>query len=225
MSASSTRGSTGRGTSQAPLPRVNTPVLLSLPDVDHDLPSRVEDRYDDLVVVAVVAVPGRSRRGSDGEVLTLAWATPPRGLLAVACILVEQRLVSPPLWLLRPFGPRSRLQRRRYARADVTVRAMVSGGEPAWRIAGQVSDLSEGGARIMLEAASAPPAGAGDLVWLDLGLPEEPVHTVATLLGVDLLGGGRRQVRLQFDLHERPGERVRRAVLKRQLEGRGGDDR
>ncbi len=211
----------------AAVPRVNTTVLLAFPDVDHDLPSRIEDLRGDLVVVAAVEVPGAPRRRSDGEVLTLAWASPPRGLLSVACVLVEQqRGLTPPVWLLRPFGPLSRLQRRRYARADVCAKAVVSGGaDPGWVLTGQVTDLSEGGARVLLDGGEGVQAGPGDLVCVDVALTGGPVRTVGTLLGLDLLGAGRRQVRLQFDLDERDGERVRRAVLQRQLEARSAEGR
>lgn len=215
------------GSLVAGLPRVNASVLLALPDVDHDLPSRIEDLHGDLVVVAAVDVPGRPGPRSDGEVVGLAWATAPRGLLSVACVLVEQRLTAvPPVWLLRPFGPLHRLQRRRYARADVGARAVVAGGaDPGWVVTGQVTDLSEGGARVLLEGRADVQAGSGDLVSIDIALPGAPVRTLGTLLGLDLLGSGRRQVRLQFDLTERDGERVRRAVMQRQLEARRGEGR
>jgi hypothetical protein len=205
------------------LPDVNTPVLVAVPEVDHDLPSRVEDLRGDCVVVAAVTVPGRPERHRAGQVVTLAWAVPPRGLMSVACELVEHERSSPPLWVLRPFGQFRRLQRRRYARADVAARTVVSG--PGWSVVGLLSDLSEGGARVLLDAGQKVAAAVDDTVTVEVCLPQGSVRTASTLIGVDALAAGRHQLRLQFDLSERDGEHVRRAVMQRQLENRRLEDR
>ncbi|WP_380163540.1 flagellar brake protein [Jannaschia sp. R86511] len=205
------------------LPGINTPVLVAVPEVDHDLPSRVEDLRGEHIVIAAVTVPGRPERHRQGQVVTLAWAIPPRGLLSVACELVEHERSNPPLWVLRPFGPFQKLQRRRYARADVAARVVVSGEE--WTVPGLLADLSEGGARVLLDAGAKLPAEVGDTVVAEVGLPSRPVRTEASLIGVDVLAAGRHQVRLQFDLPEKEAEQVRRAVMQRQLEARSMEDR
>jgi hypothetical protein len=213
------------------LPRVNTPVHLWLPDVDHDLPSRVEDVRGDLVVVAAVTPRGRLERHRTDGVLTLAWATPPRGLLSVACLLVEHERGTPPLWLLRPVGALRRLQRRRYARADVCARVVLSGGVPGaagaepWAVAGLLSDLSEGGARVLLDAGERPKAAPADTVLMEVQLATGAVRGPALLVGLDALAAGRHQVRVQFELPERDAERVRRAVMQRQVEARCQEER
>lgn len=207
----------------AVLPVINTPVLVAVPEVDHDLPSRVEDVRGDCIVVAAVTVPGRPERHRAGQVVTLAWAIPPRGLMSVACELVEHERSNPPLWVLRPFGPFQKLQRRRYARADVAARAVVSGEE--WTVSGLLADLSEGGARLLLDAGQKVGAQVGDTVTVEVCLPGGSVRTPSRLIGVDALAAGRHQLRLQFDLPERDGEQVRRAVMQRQLENRRREDR
>ncbi len=205
------------------LPDINTPVLVAVPEVDHDLPSRVEDVRGDCIVVAAVTVPGRPERHRAGQVVTLAWAIPPRGLMSVACELVEHERSNPPLWVLRPFGPFQKLQRRRYARADVAARAVVSGEE--WTVNGLLADLSEGGARLLLDAGQKVGAQVGDTVAVEVCLSGGSVRTPSRLIGVDVLAAGRHQLRLQFDLPERDGEQVRRAVMQRQLENRRREDR
>ena len=207
----------------AVLPGINTPVLVAVPEVDHDLPSRVEDIRGDCIVVAAVTVPGRPERHRAGQVVTLAWAVPPRGLMSVSCELVEHERSNPPLWVLQPFGPFQKLQRRRYARADVAARAVVSGEE--WTVAGLLADLSEGGARLLLDAGHKVGAQVGDTVTVEVCLPSGSVRTPSQLIGVDTLAAGRHQLRLQFDLSERDGEQVRRAVMQRQLDNRRREDR
>lgn len=222
----------------ATLPRVNTPVHVALPGVDHDVATRVEDMRGDLVVVAAVTVPGRLERHRAGDPLTLLWAAPPRGLFSVACLLVELERGTPPLWLLRPVGGLHRLQRRRYARADVAARVVLSGQSgqdpaAAWSVTGLVTDLSEGGARIVLGADQRLPPGigesttfdvlgevVGEVVVVEIALSGGVVTTPAGLVAVDTLSAGRRQARLHFELSERDGERVRRAVMQRQVEAR-----
>jgi len=152
-----------RGT-VAGLPWLNTPVLVSVPGLDHDLPSRVEDVRGGLVVIAAVS-PSPHARVTDGEVLVLSWAAPPRGLLATSCVLEHQERLDPPRWVLRSVGV--------------------------------LTDLGEGGARVLLDPGLRVPA---------------TVHQAL-------------MVRLEFDLSERDSDRVRRAVVRRQVEARRGEDR
>lgn len=215
----------------AGLPRVNTPVLLALPGLDHDLPSRVEDVRDDLVVVAAVDVPGPAGRRLGTEILTLAWTTPPRGLLSVTCELVHVERSRPPLWVLRPMGELRRLQRRRYARADVSgavtffPRRPPPAGEDGWSTAGRLADLSEGGARVLLDVGQRLHVGTGERLRVVLSLSGTTLETEALLVGLEPRGGGRHQARVEFDLSERDGERVRRAVMQRQVEARSMEER
>lgn len=233
-------------------PRLNTPVLLAVPDVDHDLPSRVEDVRGELVVVAAVSetVTGRRLRLRDGEVLSLAWTAPPRGLLSVAATLVAQERSTPPLWVLRPTGPLRRLQRRRFARADVSARVVMTdaGAGPTaitpaarahptglasadgWSATGMLADLSEGGARVLLDRGQRVQAAVGQGLVLDVRLVDshrvaEPLVTLADVVGVDTRADGSHQVRLRFELSEREADRVRRAVMQRQAEARCGEER
>lgn len=211
------------------LPRLNTPVLVGVPGLDHDLPSRVEDVRGSTVVVAAVSA-GRFARVGSSEI-TLSWASPPRGLMATSCVLEQVELVEPPLWVLRPVGTLRRLQRRRFARADVSARVALS-GEPAgssptdgWAASGMLADLSEGGARVLLDTGQRMPAGLGEAMVVELRIGGSPLVTVATVVGLETLAPGRHQVRLEFDLPERDSERVRRAVMQRQVEARCQEDR
>ena len=206
------------------LPDINTPVLVAVPEVDHDLPSRVEDVRGSCIVVAAVTVPGRPDRHRQGQIVTLAWAVPPRGLMSVACELVDARAQQPaavgaaavravPEAPAAPVHPRGR--RGPGGRVRVT----------EWTVHGLLADLSEGGARVLLDAGQEVGATVGDTVQVEVQLPGQPVTTAAVLIGVDTLAAGRHQLRLQFDLSERDGERVRRAVMQRQVEARQREDR
>lgn len=213
-------------------PRLNTPVLLALPGVDHDVPSRVEDVRDDLVVVAAVPPPGRAERHRVGDVVTLMWAAPPRGLLSVACVLEHQERSQPPLWVLRPTGPLRRLQRRRFTRADVAARVTLAGtgtgaegDQLAWSAVGMLADLSEGGAKVVLDQGQRVPLPVGGRVSLHVLVGGEALLAESSVVGTDLLAAGRHQVRVAFELTERDSDRVRRAVMQRQLEARCGEDR
>lgn len=213
----------------AGLPRINTPVLLALPELDHDLPSRVEDVREDRVVIAAVD-PGRHARVSDGEVLTLAWTAAPRGLMATSCVLEQVELTQPPVWVLRPVGVLRRLQRRRFARADVSARVSLSGPPPAqavtggWSASGMLADLSEGGARVLLDTGHRVPSALGEVLLVDLRIAGTPLVTPATVVGLESPAPGRHQVRVEFDLPEKDSERVRRAVMRRQVEARVGQE-
>jgi hypothetical protein len=209
------------------LPKLNTPVLVSVPGLDHDLPSRVEDLRGGDVVVAAVSL-GRHARVSTGETLALSWAAPPRGLMATACVLEQVVLGQPSLWVLRPVGVVRRLQRRRYARADVSARVSLSGAEAlsghGWAATGMLADLSEGGARVLLDTGQRVPVAVGDVLVVDLRVAGRPLVTIATVVGLESLAPGRHQVRLEFDLPERDSDQVRRAVMQRQVEARRGGE-
>jgi len=218
-----------RGT-VAGLPWLNTPVLVSVPGLDHDLPSRVEDVRGGLVVIAAVS-PSPHARVTDGEILALSWAAPPRGLLATSCVLEHQERLNPPLWVLRPVGVLRRLQRRRFARADVSARvalsgaSAVSGPTDGWSAGGVLTDLSEGGARVLLDPGQRVPATVHQALMVDLRIQGETLVTLATVVALETVGQGRHQVRLEFELSERDSDRVRRAVMQRQVEARCGRDR
>jgi c-di-GMP-binding flagellar brake protein YcgR len=210
------------------LPRVNTPLVLTLPDVDGDVRSRLEDTWDAVLVVAAVVVPGRVGVRRAGSTMTVRWAVPPRGVLEVPCTLVESLPQQPPLWVLRPAGPPRRVQRRRYVRADVLARAelepWVDGDEPAelpWRAVGTVQDLCEGGVRVVVTADPGAPVTVGSALRLTVALPARPVSARAHVVAVEPLPDRRLQLRLWFELSERDAEVVRREVLRRQTESRG----
>ncbi len=175
----------------AGLPRRNTPVLVTVPGLHHDLPSRVEDVRGEHVVIAAVS-PGPGFRVSDGELLTLAWAAPPRGLLSTACVLDQVEASVPLLWVLRPVGVLRRLQRRRFARADVSARVTLSGGpgtavaprpEDGWVASGMLADLSEGGARVVMDAGQRVPTELHGSLVVDVRIGGRSLVTVATVVG------------------------------------------
>ncbi len=216
-------------TSASGLPWLNTPVLVSVPGVEHELRSRVEDVRGELVVIAAVR-PGRRGRAGEGEILSLAWAMPPRGLVTTSCVLEQVEETTPPLWVLRPFGEMRRLQRRRFTRADVSSKVALSGLVPMasppaeWVATGTLGDLGEGGARILLDTGQRVPAVLDCLV-VDLLVDGEVLVTPATVVGREALAHGRHQVRVEFHLTERESGRVRRAVMQRQLEARCREDK
>ncbi|MFC5381524.1 PilZ domain-containing protein [Aquipuribacter nitratireducens] len=221
------------------LPRVNTPVLLTMPGVDGDVRSRLEDTWGADLVVAAVVVPGRVGVRRVGTQMTVAWAVPPRGLLELPCTLVESRQhEQPPLWVLRPVGAPRRVQRRRFVRADVVARALLAEwvdpvvptparpdpravSAPAWLVPGQVVDLCEGGARVVVPAGHVVPVEVGDRLRLTVDLPGAVVVAEAHVVASEPMTERRHQLRLWFELSDRDAEAVRREVLRRQTEARG----
>jgi c-di-GMP-binding flagellar brake protein YcgR len=221
-----------RGAAQLDRPRVNAPLVLTMPGVDGEVRSRLEDLWGGDLVVAAVAVVGRVGIRRVGTTMTVRWAVPPRGVLELPCTLVDHAGDSPPLWVLRPSGPPRRVQRRRFVRADVMARAELEaetpdgddGGEPAWRVVGLVADLCEGGARVVVDAGQAAAVHEGADVHLTVHLAGAPLRTAAQVVAVEALAGHRLQLRLWFELPERDAEAVRREVLRRQTEARGTGD-
>jgi c-di-GMP-binding flagellar brake protein YcgR len=232
-----------RGAAELVRPRVNAPLVLTMPGVDGEVRSRLEDLWGADLVVAAVAIAGRVGIRRVGTTMTVRWAVPPRGVLELPCTLVDHVADSPPLWVLRPSGQPRRLQRRRYVRADVMARAELEPlpaagdpgpgatagaaaeqAEPEWHAVGLVADLCEGGARVVVDAGQAVGAEQGSAVHLAVHLAGGTVRTPAYVVAVEALAGHRLQLRLGFELPERDAEAVRREVLRRQTEARGAGD-
>lgn len=209
------------------LPKVNTAVVIGIDDGELEFPSRVEDLSGDFLCVAAVPVPNGIEIVRPGLPLSVSWSQP-RGLLTVNCVLDQYVRDTPPMWVVLPVGPTRLRQRRRFARADVMGRAEIAAATadgPAGRVPGQLADLSEGGARIIIDTGELNWFCAGDPVEVTLHLTSGSVHTMATLLGLDRTSNGRVQVRLEFELTESDGGVVRREVMRRQMEmRRRGDD-
>ncbi|WP_336922271.1 PilZ domain-containing protein [Aquipuribacter sp. SD81] len=232
-----------RGTAELERPRLNAPVVLGLPGVPDGLRSRLEDLVGADLVVAAVLVPGRVGVQRPGATIAVTWAVPPRGALQVSCTLVEVVAEEPPRWVLRPAGPARRVQRRRFVRADVLAGADLEppddaaddlgraeldpreGSEVRWRATGVVADLSEGGARVVLDADQPFPARAGEPLVLSLRLPDVVVSTGCDVVAVERAAVRQLQVRVRFDLPDHEAGLVRREVLRRQGEARAAGAR
>lgn len=233
-----------RGTAELDRPRLNAPVVLALPGVPDGLRSRLEDLLGADLVVAAVHVPGRVGVQRPGASIAVTWAVPPRGALELACTLVDVVAEQPPRWVLRPTGPARRVQRRRFVRADVLAGAdlepapedttatvgrvaldPVHGSGTGWRATGVVADLSEGGARVVLDVDQPFPARAGDSLVLSLRLPGAVVVTGGDVVAVEPPVGRNVHVRLSFELSDRDAGLVRREVLRRQGEARASGGR
>lgn len=204
-------------------PEVNALVRLDVGPAEalyvSGAPSRVEDREDDaagarLLVGAptfdgdVDAVPG-SR-------VLVRWADR-RGLRVLVSHIEEVRRSGGTRWLLRVEGDVMVLQRRQYARAAVPGRVAVVPRHDTLTsvVTGRVLDLSEGGARLVLETCV--PLEPGGAIEVHLSLDDFEAVLVGTVIRVDPGRDGRGEAAVAFDEPVAVADEIRRAVLRQQL--------
>jgi len=155
-----------------------------------------------------------------GSPLRLCWATA-GGRHELDAVLVEVRRDRVPLWRLAAEGETCTTQLRRYARAADSLRGELTRGRGTWSAV--VSDLSEGGARALVDDATG--LAEGDPVLLYLTVEEQRLQLPGRLLPFVPADVGRTELRVEFDGIGRAADLLRRRVLELQIRARGARGR
>jgi hypothetical protein len=171
---------------------------------------------DELLLREPVGVDGPG--GADvvaGAALHLVWCSPvgQHELPATFIGLAQDRVQ---LWRVQPDGLVTTTQQREFTRAGDALPATVRRDEQAWP--GVVVDLSEGGARCVLEAPTSPPSDVA--VLLDVEIDGQVLLLPARVLAASPLSGQRSEVRLAFQSIGRAADVLRRRVLAQQRRAR-----
>ena len=136
-------------------PEEKSIVDLIIPGRGETLISWVEQVGDgDLVVTAGQRRVGTRVRVDDGERIEMVWRGPEE-LRALPTEFVGLEGPDRGCWRLRPTGPATRGQRREAVRAPIGIGLSASAG--ATRLTGVTVDISEGGFRAVLKAATGRP--------------------------------------------------------------------
>jgi hypothetical protein len=155
-----------------------------------------------------------------GSPLLLGWTTA-RGRHELDAILVEVRRDRVPLWWLAAEGETRTTQLRRYARATDSLQGELTRGRDTWSAV--LSDLSEGGARALVQ----DPTGlsAGDDVLLYITVEGQRLQLPGRLLPFVPADVGRTELRVEFAGIGRAADVLRRRVFEQQIRARGAHGR
>ena len=155
-----------------------------------------------------------------GSPLLLCWTTA-GGRHELDAILVEVRRDRVPLWRLAAEGETRTTQLRRYARAADSLQGELTRGRDRWPAV--LSDLSEGGARALVQ----DPAGltAGDDVLLYLTVEGQRLQLPGRLLPFVAADIGRTELRVEFAGIGRTADLLRRRVFEQQIRARSARSR
>ena len=223
----------GHGTTTEPEdPDVDFPSVRELVDIVAD------GLGESLTAVAVEAGRGvlrttvgqtganRRVRLEPGTQLRVTWRTG-RDVFGVPAELVTVHDGVEPTWELRVLGPVERTQRRGAVRAPLRLAVTVNAGKEDRT--GVTVDLSEGGARLLLDTAptdsdGSVPHTSGDRLRLSLDLDGTVVEDDVRLVRRFLRDDDRWEVSVRFTgLSERSEDDIRRRVFSelRTLRARG----
>lgn len=150
-----------------------------------------------------------------GTSLLLTWTTA-AGRHELEATMVEVRRDHVPLWRLAATGTTRTSQLRRYARAADSLRGELTRGRDRWPAT--ISDLSEGGARALLNDATG--LRDDDSVVLYLTVEGERLQLPGRVLPFTASQVGRTEVRLEFAPLGRVADVIRRRVLELQIRAR-----
>jgi len=150
-----------------------------------------------------------------GSPLLLCWTTA-GGRHELEAHLVEVRPDRVPLWRLAASGETRTTQLRRYARAADSLHGELTRGRDTWSAV--VFDLSEGGARVLVQDASG--LAADDTVLLYLTLDGQRLQLPGRLLPFVPADVGRTELRMEFAGIGRAADLLRRRVLEQQIRAR-----
>lgn len=155
-----------------------------------------------------------------GSAVILRW-TNERGVYACAATLTAVTDTVPRRWHLLPTAGVARKQRRDYARASFSGPVLIvpMGSGPVAVVKGEMSDLSEAGLRAQLGGSALP---AGTPVEAHLVLDATPVALQGCVLRCDLVDPqtGRHEIVVTFAVPEDSAARLRRVVLRQQMQER-----
>lgn len=150
-----------------------------------------------------------------GSKVVLLW-TSAAGLHELHAEVTRELLNPMPIWELDVRGKPVTSQRRRFARAAEALPAELTHDGVNSRVV--VADLSEGGARCVLQDQSAP--AGGEQVELHLMLDHLPLTLAAVVVAVERGIEDRCDVRLSFSTTGRTGDLLRRRVMEQQRRAR-----
>jgi hypothetical protein len=192
-------------------PEVDGEAQVSLPGRGITVSSRVESVDGDVLALrpSVGEFVDQAVVGQ-GTLVELQWQRPEDQRVAPAeVVLVEAGAVL--RWRLRMTGPAEVTQRRKAVRGRVVVPVEVGLGN--MELKGESGDLSEDGARIMLDGFGMQPE-PGDSVDLRIDLEDGTVVATAEVIRV-AARGARWSLSTRFvDIKEKDQDRVRRRVFQ-----------
>jgi len=203
------------------LPPVNSLLPVVFPGDEEEHPSRLEDCDGPLLAIAAPCYAGDLVLHGPGATLALRW-TAQRGLYEAPAELVEVERRSIPLWRVRLTGPVRVLQRRRYARAEVSGPVSIHpvDGEVGDAVDGSLVDVGEGGLRCRMDDPSWVRPGLR--VEADFTLDDAALRLPGEVLRILPVREGDRGeiVVVVFDEPVQQAELIRRFVLQQQLQMR-----
>jgi len=178
------------------------------------LPSRVEDRRPDRLVVAVPQNPdGPSSLIRPADFVAVRW-TNPRGIgMIEASVASATRAGIVPTWELVGRGEPVLFQRRRYARVPVVLPARVVTRRGAWGLT--ILDLAEGGIRCL--ASQVVPFEPGEPIDVSFDVDGLGIAIQAQVVRWALAPGGVTIVFRFVDLPRPEADRLRRFVFRQEL--------
>jgi hypothetical protein len=197
-----------------PWPEVNQRIEIFASAWGSWLPSRVEDRRGDRLVVAVPQDPaGLLPVGHPHEWVALRWTTP-RGIgMVEAAVVRATRAGIVPAWEMAGRGQPALFQRRRYARVPVVLPGRAAGRRGAWGVT--ILDVAEGGIRCL--ASQVAPFDPGEPVEVSFDIGGLPLSARAEVVRWGLAPGGVTIVFRFTDLPRSDADRLRRFVFRQEL--------
>jgi hypothetical protein len=210
-----------------PPPETNSLLRIDLGHPEAELAvsaaSRVEGYEGADLVIAAPGFEGDLEAEVQGLPVLVRW-TGPRGVFSLETQLVEVRRGSLTTWLVRPVGAVQISQRRNYVRAPLftAIHLVPVTTEASRTTMGWLSDLSEGGLRARVDGV---PLLADAVVEARFQLEEELVTLVGTVLRSGPVDKTTKTYEVVVLLEAgRHADRIRRVVLRQQLQARRGCD-
>jgi hypothetical protein len=197
-----------------PWPAVNQRVEIFASTWGTWLPSRVEDRLADRLIVAVPQDPAELRPVSrPDEWVALRW-TSPRGIgMLEAAVAHATRAGIVPTWELVGRDQPALFQRRRYARVPVVLPGQAVGRRGAWGLT--ILDVAEGGIRCL--APQVAPFDPGEPVDVSFDVDGLLLTARAEVVRWGLAPGGVTIVFRFTGLPRNDADRLRRFVFRAEL--------
>ncbi|HVM41068.1 MAG TPA: PilZ domain-containing protein [Acidimicrobiia bacterium] len=198
------------------LPEPGQRIRLHLDHWDHDVPSTVDERLGDDVVVTHPMVTADDEHPavdvpSEGTLVTVGWATP-IGWNEVPTSVVSILGDSVPRWWLRPTGAVVRLQRRAFARAAFHAPAVLEGGQAS--AGGSVVDLGEGGLRCAVEWGT-PVFQPGETVTTRITFDDGGLLALSAVVVRAQSRAAGREIAVRFvDVSSHDADRIRHEVFE-----------
>lgn len=206
-----------RTTAAEPLPAVRARLDVQADGLDEALRATVLAVDATTLQVTAGRTPtGRGVRLEPGTSLTFTWSDD-TALLSLPGQLVATRLGEEPYWEVRVRGAVRRVQRREAVRAAVRLQVGVNAGGPPRT--GTTIDLSEGGARLVLDRPPVdeegePVRAAGDRMLITLRHGEQTITGEAELVRRHRRADDRWEASVEFTrLTDRQRDALRRLVF------------